>query len=72
MNEDAVFDAGARTISLASDLGPIHFDFCGDFAWDARTQVGKQLFHLHFCKVFHTRLALPLGSFALAGCLYGS
>ena len=39
VNEDAVFDAGARTISLASDLGPLHFDFCGDFAWDPRTQV---------------------------------
>ncbi|KAK9825661.1 hypothetical protein WJX81_006801 [Elliptochloris bilobata] len=39
VNEDAMFDAGARTISLASDLGPFHFDFTGDFAWDAQTQV---------------------------------
>ena len=43
VNEDAVFDARTRTISLASDLGPLHFDFCGDFAWDARTQVRQQL-----------------------------
>ena len=51
VNEDAVFNAGARTISLASDLGPLHFDFCGDFAWDSRTQAWKQLVssHLHSC-----------------------
>lgn len=61
VNEDAVFDAGARTISLASDLGPLHFDFCGDFAWDARTQVGKQLLSSITCSnVFRTKLALLL------------
>lgn len=39
VNEDAVFDAKRGTTSLASDLGPFHFDFIGDFSWDEACQV---------------------------------
>lgn len=39
MNEDAVFDAKRGITSLASDLGPFHFYFIGDFSWDEACQV---------------------------------
>lgn len=39
VNEDAVFDAKCGITSLASDLGPFHFDFIGDFSWDEACQV---------------------------------
>jgi len=39
VDEYAVFDAAPGATSLASDLGPLRFDFIGDFTWDARTQV---------------------------------
>lgn len=73
VNEDAVFDAGASTISLASDLGPLHFDFCGDFAWDARTQVRKLLlFSLSPVIVSFSAYAFPFVSSAvLAARLQG-
>ena len=39
VDEYAVIDAAPGVTSLASDLGPLRFDFIGDFTWDARTQV---------------------------------
>lgn len=60
VNEDAVFNAASGSTSLASDLGPLHFDFIGDFSWDAQTQV--RLAYGMFCISWLLRYTRLCGS----------